>query len=342
VKPTLKDIAEKTGVNISTVSRVLNNSAKISSDVRAKILDAAQELDYYPNHMAQSLMSKRSFNIGLVVPDLSFVFYGFFEDILRGIGLELKKRPYNLLITKFHGFEKNSFFHNARSGIIDGAIILGDALHPTDLKFIRSLKNPYVLINRKFSNQVDNYVYSNNITGGFLATEHLIHHGYKQLVFIGGPKEYSVTTEREKGFMKAIYKHNNLIKDVQVRYAHFSNGLQQGMEALKDVPLQKDKGIGIFAASDNLAYGVIKYLQSQNITVGQEAGVIGYDNQVSNAIISPTLTSIDQNGCSMGERACSLLIDSIEEKECPSYYEIQPELIIRNSCGCSQNTGDEK
>lgn len=342
MKPTLKDIAERTGVNISTVSRVLNNSAKISSDVRAKILDAAQELDYYPNHIAQSLMSKRSYNIGLVVPDLSFMFHGFFEDILRGIGLELKKRPYNLLITKFHGFEKNSFFHNARSGIIDGAIILGDALHSTDLKFIRSMKTPYVLINRKFSNQVDNYVYSNNLSGGFLATEHLINHGYKQLVFIGGPKEYPVTGEREKGFMKAIYKYTNLVKDVQVRYAHFSNALKLGMEIMKDVPLQKEEGIGVLAASDNLAYGIIKYLQSKNIIIGKEAGVIGYDNQSSNDIITPSLTSIDQNGCSMGEQACSLLIDRIEEKECPSHYEIMPQLITRNSCGCSQNTGDEK
>ncbi len=342
MKPTLKDIAERTGVNISTVSRVLNNTAKISTSVRAKILDAAQEFDYYPNHIAQSLMSKRFYNIGLVVPNLGFMFNGFFEEILRGIGLELKKRPYNLLVTKFHGQEKNSFFHNSRSGIIDGAIVLGDSLHSSDLKFIRSMKTPYVLLNRKFSSQQDNYVHANNTAGGFMATEHLINHGCKQLIYIGGPKEYAVTEEREKGFLKAVKNHQEEVTDVQIHYSFFTSGREKGYETMKSVVLKPELKPGIFTASDFIAYGVIQFLKEKGVVVGKDVAIVGYDNSPSNEIISPTLTSIDQEGCTMGEQACSLLIDRIENKESPKYYETNPKLVIRNSCGCIADTGEKQ
>jgi LacI family transcriptional regulator len=332
-KVILKDVAEKAGVSISTVSRVLNNSATISQKVRKKIFAVSRALHYYPNVIARALVTRRSFTIALVVPSLSFMGGDFFQEILIGIEHELSNRFYNLLLTRLKGTEKNTFMSTVNSGVIDGALVLGDTLSAGDIRQLNTLNIPIVLLNRKAPASGISCVYINNEEGGFLAGEHLIQHGYKKLIYLGGDRYFNVTMERQKGFEDAV-KKNPAITDIQYFYGSFATSFRSGYEIMKNISIDNSIKTGIFAANDNIALGAMKYLFDHGQTTGEKIGIIGYDNLQINDFSTSPLTSIDQQGRSMGEKACRILIDIVEEKTKGEHFQFHPVLVTRQSCGC--------
>ena len=342
MKPTLKDIARKVGVNVSTVSRVLNNSAKISEEVKKRVIAMAEELNYYPNVMARALITKRSYTVGLVLPGFDFMFGGFFQEILRGIEMELDRRHYNLHLTRFSGSTHNSFTHSVRSGIIDGAMVLGDRLSVEDIGKFGHISVPVILLNRHDMVRNSHCASVDNVRGGVLAAEHLLFHGYRSFVFIGGDKEMHVTQERLRGFdrglrvLRATGSPSDLKTARQSVYCNFARGLEEGYEVMGKVELDLKNGTGIFCANDHLAIGVLKYLREKSLAVGKTVGVVGYDNLDIDGSVFPALSSVDQKGMELGERAAKMLIDIIEGKASESAYTAEPILIRRASCGCDR------
>ncbi len=332
-KATLKDIAKKSGVNVSTVSRVLNKTASISDKVKKKIFKISTEMGYIPNTIARALVTQRSYAIGIVVPNFTYMSGGFFQETMIGIEMEVNRRHYNLLLTKFKGEERHCFNYNVRSGMLDGALVLGDELKQEDLPSLMALPIPVVLINTSIAGKTLPYVCIDNVHGGEVATEHLIKHGYGDLIYIGGGKDQQATRERETGFQQAVAKHPESVVRSRIYYSHFDTALRDSYALMKDLDLSSGK-TGIFAASDHIAYGVMKFLNEKGIGIPDKVGLIGFDNMESNEYMSSPLTSIDQKGRNMGEAACMLLLDIIEKKSVGPSFKIKPELVIRRSCGC--------
>lgn len=337
MKPTLKDIARKVGVNVSTVSRVLNNTATISEKVRKKVLAVAAELNYYPNVMARALITRRSHTIGLVLPGFDFMFGGFFQEILRGIENELDRRHYNLHLTRFSGSTSNSFTHSVRSGIIDGALVLGDTLSAEDVGKLGQVSVPVILLNRRDMVRESHYACVDNVRGGFLAAEHLLARGYRSFVYIGGDKEMHVTQERLLGFdqgLSAGFTANPSRETKPPRqavYCSYARGLEEGYGVIDKLELDLKNGTGIFCANDHLAIGVLKRLHEKGAAVGRTVGVVGYDNLDIDGSIIPSLTSVDQKGLELGIAAARMLIDIIEGKSTLSTFVADPILVKRDS-----------
>lgn len=334
MKITIKDIAEKSGVNISTVSRVLNNTASISQKVRDRVLGIAKELDYHPHAYAKNLAANKSWTISLVIPNFEFLTGSFFQEMVHGITDELNRRRYSLLVTPLESSSPNNLMVNIRSRKIDGALILGDSLTSDDIRDHTDIDFPTILLNRQNKHLDSRYVSLDNELGGELAAEHLIKHGYNDLVYIGGDEHFHVTQERLRGFYKAIDKapELELRQKPRLHFVSFHEGLKSGYQtAVKLIPFS---GTGVFAASDNIALGVMRYCQEKNIKVGTDVGIIGYDNMDVDPYIFPGLTSIEQNPVSLGVNGCKMLIDLIENSLDQDTLEIKPELVLRGSCGC--------
>lgn len=331
-KPTLKDIAKKSGVNVSTVSRVLNNTATISDKVKKKIQKISKELGYTPNTIARALVTRKSNAIGLVVPNFVYMSGSFFQETMIGIETEVNHRHYNIVLTKLKGEERHSFTHTVRSGMLDGAIVLGDVLVESDLEELASYNIPMVILNSAISGKQIPYVAIDNVHGGKIATQHLIENGFKRLIYLGGGDKEQVTIERREGFLAALAEAGLKSNPKDIMYVPFATALKSAYEIMSSIDLTADR-TGIFAASDNIAYGVMKYCHDQGLEIGKKIGIVGYDNVETNDFMKIPLTSVDQKGRVLGEAACKMLLDLIENRTVAPSFKIKPVLVARKSCG---------
>lgn len=204
---TIKDVAQKAGVAPSTVSRVIQNNPSISDATKEKVRQAMKELKYYPNLNARSLVSKKSFVIGLVLPDATDAFYQnpFFPTVLRGINDEASKSGYALLIAT--GQTSNHRHGNVEKMVhgrqVDGLIFLYASDEDPIFNLVQDLDFPYVVIGTPSSKYV-NFVDNDNQGSSFEGTKYLIENGAKNIAFIGGDTNRIFIRDRLMGYQQAL------------------------------------------------------------------------------------------------------------------------------------------
>ncbi|MDR1058718.1 MAG: LacI family transcriptional regulator, partial [Treponema sp.] len=200
---TIIEVAQKANVSISTVSRVLNNSAhKVNKATRAKVERAIEELDYRPNALAQSLLKKRSMTIGIIIPDISNPYYA---EIVRGIQDKATEKSYSVLIqnTDLKMDRIKRSIYDLREKYTDGLIFAGGLSHiPQFIPIMKNLASRTVVIGRCGGNLPA--VRVDNVDAVFLAVSHLVDMGYREIAFINGVTGSSTMMDRLKGFKKAI------------------------------------------------------------------------------------------------------------------------------------------
>ena len=204
----LKDIANKTGFSIKTVSRAINDHPDINKNTKKRIVDVAEELSYYPNMVAKSLRTRKTYTIGYIVPDITSEFFG---KIGRIIDRVLRKYGYNILMsfTEESGEEEINSLKVLLSKRVDGIILstvgtTGDFLK----EIIHNYKVPVVVIDNKVEGLRTNLVLHDNINGSYLLTKHLIEHGHKNIACITGLLNETSGNERLKGYKKALNEYN--------------------------------------------------------------------------------------------------------------------------------------
>lgn len=335
---TINDIAKIAGVDKSTVSRALNNSERISKKVREKIKKIAQDLNYYPNASAYSLRKKMNRSIAIVLPELQFPGGDFFQEIIRGVIHIIQEHNFTLVFSTYSK-EDNSFFRIVQENRIDGAIVLGDVFTQKELNELDKIPLPTFIVNYKLDNSVKNLIdiYSDNEYGGKLVAQHLIEvHKRKNILFIGGGDAYQANRHRLKGLKNFIDKCKQDIH-LEVINGDFATAYKWGEEIVTDL-IKKNKFNfdAIFAASDALAIGALNVLVKNSVKVPEDVSLISYDNIEVDNFYPIAITSVDQNANLIGRKAAEALILKILKKE--SGLEqgviIEPELVIRSSCGC--------
>ncbi|MBU1077547.1 MAG: LacI family transcriptional regulator [Spirochaetes bacterium] len=338
---TINDIARIAGVDKSTVSRALNNSERISKKVREKIKKIAKELNYYPNASAYSLRKKVNRSIAVVFPKMIFPGGEFFQEILRGIDSIIQKQFFTILFTTYSN-DDNSFLRIAMENRVDGAIIIGDVYTMDELMKLDSLDLPQFIVNYKIINHVKNLIdiYSDNERGGELVTEHLIKiHNRKKILFLGGGDQYQANRLRFKGFMNVIKKYKKQGGSIKhdVVTGDFASSFRSAQDLIRSMCKEKKFDFdAVFAASDKLAMGVFNALAEQGIRVPEDVSLIGYDNNEVDAFFPVPITSVDQTAYLIGRLSSVELMKKIMKKDAgpTESIAIQPELVIRRSCGC--------
>ena len=323
---TLKEIALRLGISITTVSKALKGYTDVSPKTKEAVLKLAEKLNYSPNSFAVYLKSKESKTIGLIIPE---IVHHFFSNIIRGIIETAEKNGYLVIMLQSNEsseLEKKQveLLINKR---VDG-ILMSLSNESNDESYIKDIINrdiPFVMFD-KISKLIDcNKVIINDQVAAFNATEHLIRKGCKKIAHIRGPLNPQNSIDRFLGYKKALEK-NNMVYDPKLVYTCKGSSFEEGYTFCNQILAEHEDVDGIFAVTDIVAIGVINYLNEKNIKIPETIKVIGFSNWFMGQVITPKLSTVDQPGYEMGIESFNLLLEEINIKK--KFAEFKPRTIV--------------
>lgn len=329
---TIKDVARLSGVSISTVSRVINNSKPVSVEVRKKVLKVIKEINYKPNEVARSLVTKKTFLIGVIVTDIG---YSYVTEMVRGIEEVGKMYNYDILLCSTYGDKEmeERYMQILKRKQIDGIILISENLRENDDKLLSEYDIPLVYLNRFYRSKKYSTVTINNYEATYEMTKYLIELGHKDIKYIMYKNEESKNYEsleeiKLKGYMD-IMKEKGYNTGT-----YYTEGceIQNGYEIAKEV-IESHSISAIFCSNDELAIGVMNYLFDNDIKVPEDISLVGYGNINMTSILRPRLTTVSEPYYDIGAVAIRRIIkeiqgDTILDKETILPYKIQK----RESC----------
>lgn len=330
-KITMGELARLAGVDISTVSRALNGSPLVKANTREQILKIANETGYVINASARNLRRQSSQTIGIVIPmELASgqqMSDPFFLEMVGAVSIAAAKRNYDLIVNIPQDPTQIAERRLLQTGRADGLIVIGQAGRSKRLKAIGPLAQNVVVWGGQVEDTNYTLVGSDNVEGGRLAVQHLFDQGRRRVLFLGDINLPEVKL-RYDGLAK-VYQANGLSHDPELLLkASFGN--HDTFRLIVDYIDQNESFDAIFAASDVLAMAAIHALKSKRLTIPEDVAVVGYDNIGQSSMMTPSLTTIDQNISLGGEMMVELLLAKLDGKEVQS--QLTPtKLVIRNS-----------
>ncbi len=334
-KITLKKIAKEFDVSISTVSKALKDSHEISAEVKDRIKAFAEYYHYKPNSLALNLRNQKTKTIGIIIPE---IVHHFFTKVITGIERLANEKGYNVMIcVSNESYEKEVLnMEMLANGVVDGIIVSiaketekkGDYTHFTEL-----INNgiPLVLFDRVIDKIKCNKVIVDDVGGAYLATDHLIKIGCKNIALITTPDFVTVGNQRKEGYIKALEENNFTVKNDLIIKVNDNNPIEDQLDQLFKL---KDPPDGIFAVNEIYAAIVMKIANKNEYKVPDDIDVIGFTNGLISQFTTPSLTTVAQHGNTMGEKALELLLDEIDSQDAEYQYKtniISTDLIIRES-----------
>ena len=288
----MKDIAEDLGVSIMTVSKALRSHTDISEVTRNRVLKRARELDYQPNWIARSLVTRRSYMVGLVIPDLM---HSFFAEVAKGVAGRLGPLGYQIVISNSDEDPQTERRHLellvARS--VDGLIVASAIVNwrKSAAEVFKARKVPCVLIDRMPPGGNINYVGAPDEAIGSLATEHLIEQGCRRIAHLRGPATPNAAG-RLKGYRAALARHNRITtEDYTVEGGRDDTTGYIGMQRLLRLPEPPD---GVFCYNDPSAAGAIKAVLEAGLSVPRDVAIVGAGNVHYSDLLRVPLSTVDQ------------------------------------------------
>ncbi len=328
MKITIVDIAKKLNITPSTVSRALANNERVSKKTRELVKRTADEMGYQPNILASSLRKGTSDTIGMVVPRIN---RHFFSNVICGVEEVLNESGYNLTIiqTSEKYLNEVKAIDTLRKSRVAG-IILSHSLETTDFEHLKqvSAQLPLVQFDRVEEALEGPKIINDNYNGAYLTTQRLIKSGYKKFVHLAGNDDVLIYKERKQGFLDAL-------KDAHVDMANvkvIDNAItrESGYNSIKDMYGKDDFDV-VFCAGDYAALGAIEFLKEKGVNIPNEIGVTGFGNEPFAELMSPSMTTIDQNGAEMGRIAANSMLDCINDKLLNSNKVVHVKLEWRQS-----------
>lgn len=333
----LQSIAEKTGVSVSTVSRVLSGKGeryRISRKTIAAVKQEADNVNYMPDLIAKGLRMNRTDTVGLTVPNID---NPFFANLSCTVINELKQRGYHVLLADSMESDKEEkdALDMFVSRKVDGIIAVPVSSSPDLYEGIAS-ETPVVLIDRYFDDTRLPYICTDNYTGGRMATGHLIRKGYRNLLAIEGVRTALSNRDREGGFLDEVNAHKGT--SIRTRIAGDAFSVENGYRETVKVLRSGDLPDAIFAFSTTILLGSIMALREHGIRLPGEIGLISFDNNGFLDYLDPAVTRIEQPLADIGRRAAGILLQIIacRRKDLPDPEQIpellKPSLVVRDSC----------
>ena len=329
---TIYQVSELAGVSLATVSRVMNNNARVSEATRNKVLDAMAQLGYRPNSIAQSLASNRSNSVGILVSELHGPFYG---EMLSGIENECRAAGKHVIIAAGHSeaeSEKDGIeFLISRN--CDALILHVEAVSDDYLIKLAGGKLPIVLINRYIAKLADNCISLDNELGGYLATQQLLQQGHTQLAYIAGPMWKSDAKDRYAGHLRAMAEHGLTFNPALLAEGDFRDS--GGSACMQQLLATKLPFTALVCANDEMAAGAMEVAREQGLQVPQDLSIVGFDNLILARYIYPKLTTIDYPIGEMGRMAARWVLKNIYQQQALQLKNVfEPALVCRDSA-CS-------
>ncbi|TFE24248.1 LacI family DNA-binding transcriptional regulator [Cohnella luojiensis] len=338
---TIYDVAQKAGVSIATVSKVINRNGRISEKTRERIMQIMAEMGYVPNLVASALSSKRTYMIGLLLPDIS---NPYFAELARNIEDRAHELGYNVVIcnTDNQIDKESDYLTFLQQKSVDGILMATGLAHPQSLGLILEKKLPIALIARDAPQLAVNSVYVDDFMGGYLAASHLLSLGHRRIGIIVESMELESSRQRLKGYRSALDEFHCPYDEQWVSVSDFS--IVSGIEVAGRLLDRKIRPTAIFACNDLLAIGSIQAARSRGISVPEGLSVVGFDNTFLCGMVDPALTTVGQPIRELARNAVDLLHRQLLGEEQPKQrIVLLPELVLRKSTqryGSFETVGD--
>ncbi len=309
---TMRDVAEKAGVSIKTVSRVVNNQSEISEETRQRVQAVIEELGYRPNLIARGLVTQRSYTIGLVFPDIT---NPFFPDVARGVQDAARAKDYNTLLCNSDENQQEELrtLHSLAAQGVDGIIIFPCFRTGNNLPLFAEEFGPIVSINYMLEYPNISVLLTENAYGARLAVDHLVGVGHHHIAMLAGLESSPMRGRRLSGFLEAMSAHALPVPEHRVRSS--SPTLESGYEKALDMLRQDPKITAIFAYNDLMALGAIRACNKLGLRVPDDCAVVGFDDIQLASLVSPALTTIRLDKYEIGQMAMQRLLKMISSPE---------------------------
>ena len=333
---TLKEIAEKLGISITTVSKALKDYSDVSLKTKTAVISLAKELNYSPNSFAVNLRTQESKTIGLIIPE---IVHHFFSNIIKGIITEAELNGYLVIILQSNEsleLEKKqvALLINKR---VDGILISlsNDTNDDDHLKAILERKIPLVQFDKISKLINSSKVIINDQKAAMNATQHLIDAGFTKIAYIRGPINPQNAIDRFIGYKKALEK-NDLPFNSRLVYTCEHVTFEEGVFFAEQILIDHPDVEAIFCTTDLVAVGVLSYFNEHNIKVPEQIALMGFSNWFMSQVLTPKLSTIDQPSHEMGKESFNLLLDQMNCQRkgtpfTPKIIELETTVIVRES-----------
>lgn len=330
----IADIARVAGVSHTTVSRALRDSPLISSETRERIQRLAIEMGYTPNAIAQSLQTRQSSTIGLVVTSISDPFFG---DVVRGVEEEARAAGFSVLLSASYNDPEQTVtiietFHRRR---VDGILVASSRISNEYNRRLGHTRVPTVLINSQIEGQAGqlHWISVDDSRGAQAAVEHLLQLGHRTIGYLGSGARPGSNLQRLQGYLDALEGAGVRAQSSWVAVPAGSEASQEedigaGQEAL---PQLLEAGVtAVFCYNDMIAIGVLAACRERGIAVPQGLSIVGFDDIKIAACVTPPLTTISQPRLELGRLATRVMLDMLQHR--PGHnHTLLPSLVVRAS-----------
>ncbi|MGB8956146.1 MAG: substrate-binding domain-containing protein [Tumebacillaceae bacterium] len=333
---TIYDVAREAGVSMATVSRVLNGTAVVKEETKAKVLAAIDKLAYRPNAVARGLASKRTKSIGVILPDVSDLFHA---EVLRGIEDIATMYQYHIILSNSDGRESREIdlIGTMWEKQVDGLIFISQEITPMIVKTFEQAQLPVVLCATDDPEGRIPSVSIDNESAALDATRYFVDKGLRRIAYLGGPNTLPVSVERRNGYQKAL-SEAGIAGDpalvLEARSMHYEDALQTATAFLAG----GGTADAVVAASDELALGYLNAIRAQGGEAPQDVLLLGFDNTRLATMMRPELTTVAQPTYDLGAVSMRLLTKLLREESIDEYTVRLPHSIIERQ---STRRGDE-
>jgi LacI family transcriptional regulator len=332
-KVNLKKLSETLNVSISTVSKALRGSYEIGSDTKKRVIEMAQQMGYSPNPYAGSMRNNKSKTIALIVPELS---NNFFIQAISGAESIAREKDYHILIYNTHDdfAKEESIARHLQNGRVDGVImsLAGTTNTYNHLNELIHSGIPVVFFDRICHEIETAKITTDDFTGGFNATEHLIQNGCRDIAYLSISENLSIDNKRKQGYLEALNKHDIEINNSRIIKCNGDE--KSNYKKIKHLLEGGKKPDGIFASVEKLALTTYYVCNDLKLKIPDKVKVICFSNLRTAPLLNPSLTTITQPAFEMGEQAASVLFKYLDKNRTLIPNEniiIKSELTKRNS-----------
>jgi LacI family transcriptional regulator len=336
---TIRELAERIGVSVATVSRVLNDYPDVSPETRAKVLATIQEMDWTPDRAARQLVTGRSHTLGVILqtgpghPELQ---HPFFQEVLEGLKGVVGEAGFDLLLFgtppgRTVGTAPG-FLSRARQHRVEGVAIMGVDRNDPQMEALTASGIPCMAVDQDFGAGRTGFVCSDNVDGAALAVRHLHDLGHRRIALIAGPADTRPGVDRLHGYRRELRRLKlGYRAELVVEGDFYAASGYAAMVSLLDVP---EPPTAVLAASDMMAAGALQALDERGIDVPGRISLVGFDDIPMASFLSPALTTVRQDGRRLGASAGEALLEMIAEPDrAAPRITVSVELVVRSSSG---------
>ena len=332
--PTIRDVAKKLDLSITTISRALDGYDDVAEQTRQLVIKTAKQMNYVPNRAARQLRLQKAETMGFIIPSLSKRFdEAFFTEFIAGLGEELSSQNFDLLVSNAttDAGERELYHRWVNSHKVDGFIL--NRIHKYDwrVSYLNQEKVPFVALGRSHDDLHYPCIRIEGANAYLKLVEHIQGKGFSRFAFIGGPNDLIDHIERLQWFKSALKKCDLKVNRANIVSTDMSS--TGGYEATRTLLNRSGPPDAIFCANDEIAFGVLHAAHEQGLTIGEDLAVVGFEGVQDAKHSEPPLTTLDIPVLDIARQLADMLLKTIEAEVIKSPVVIRPTLLIRASTG---------